>query len=79
MLVRDTLAALSLSPGATAEDIWKAYFKLALRWHPNKCADDDAQAEEKFLLIQEAFELLRDRQSNSNEWRHAAAVYNEGR
>ena len=30
------------------------------------------------MLIQEAFELLRDRQSNSNEWRHAAAVYNEG-
>ena len=36
------------------------YRKLALKWHPDKNPDNKEQAEEKFKLISEAYDVLSD-------------------
>jgi len=55
----DHYETLGIGRGATANDIKKAYRKLALLWHPDKNQDDPA-AEEKFKNIGEAYEVLKD-------------------
>jgi DnaJ-class molecular chaperone len=50
---------LGVSETASAEEIKKAYRKLALQWHPDKNAGN-AEAEEKFKKINEANEVLSD-------------------
>ncbi len=55
---RDYYEALSLSRDATAEDIKKAFRRLAFKHHPDRNRDDGAEA--KFKEINEAFEVLSD-------------------
>lgn len=51
----------------TADDdqIRKAYFKAALKWHPDKNPDNVEVATEKFKLIAEAKEILSDPQNRA--------------
>ena len=51
--------ALEVSPDASAEQIKRAYRKLAMRYHPDKNAGDGA-AKERFQAISEAYTLLAD-------------------
>jgi curved DNA-binding protein len=55
----DYYKLLGLEKRATAEDIKKAYRKLALKWHPDKNPNNKA-AEEKFKKISEAYAVLSD-------------------
>jgi len=55
---KDYYRVLGLEKGATQEDIKKAYRKLALRFHPDK--NKEANAEEIFKDIAEAYEVLSD-------------------
>jgi DnaJ-class molecular chaperone len=52
---------LGVARDASADDIKKAYRKLALQWHPDRHTDDKrAEAEAKFKRIAEAYEVLSD-------------------
>ena len=48
---------LGVARTAKSEEIKAAYRKLALKWHPERCADR-AEAEAKFSEIAEAYEVL---------------------
>ena len=51
---------------ATQDDIKKAYRKLALKWHPDKCTNRDPTSdlykefEEMFKKLGNAYEVLYD-------------------
>lgn len=54
---RDYYEVLGVSKTATADEIKKAYRKLAIKYHPDKNPDDKA-AEEKFKEAAEAYDVL---------------------
>ncbi|SEW26563.1 DnaJ C-terminal domain-containing protein [Chitinophaga arvensicola] len=59
MDVKDYYKILGVEKTATAEQIKKAYRKLAVKYHPDKNPDNKA-AEDKFKEINEAYEVLSD-------------------
>lgn len=57
MSKRDYYDVLGVAKSASAEEIKKAYRKLAIKFHPDKNPDDKS-AEEKFKEAAEAYEVL---------------------
>ena len=55
----DPYAVLGVDRKASADDIKKAYRKLARRYHPDRNPDDTA-AEERFKEVQAAYDILSD-------------------
>lgn len=55
---RDFYEVLGVSKSASADEIKKAYRKLALEWHPDR--NKSPQAHDKFKEINEAYEVLSD-------------------
>ena len=58
-MAKDYYAVLGLEKSATADQIKKAYRKLALKYHPDK-NPGDKQAEDRFKQITEAYAVLSD-------------------
>jgi DnaJ-domain-containing protein 1 len=58
----DPYKALGIDRNASADDIKKAYRKLAMKYHPDRNGPDNpdriADAEERFKEIQEAYDIL---------------------
>ncbi len=56
---KDYYAILGVNKNARADEIKKAFRKLAVKYHPDR-NPDNKQAEEKFKEISEAYEVLSD-------------------
>lgn len=56
---KDYYAILGVPPGASGEELKKAYRRLALQYHPDK-NPSDSMAEERFKEISEAYAVLAD-------------------
>lgn len=56
----DFYDVLGVSRTASEAEIKKSYRKLAVKWHPDKNPNNQAEASEKFKLIAEAYEVLSD-------------------
>jgi len=62
---KDFYAILGVDKNASDDDIKSAYRKLAKKYHPD-LNKDNPQAAEKFKEINEAYEVLGDKQKRSN-------------
>ena len=61
MQFQDYYEVLGVARDASADDIKKAYRKLALKWHPDQHAGGEREeAEHRFKSISEAYEVLSD-------------------
>jgi len=80
MAKRDYYEVLGVIKTASAEEIKKAYRKLALKYHPDKNKDDKA-AEAKFKEASEAYHVLsnKERRVNYDQFGHAAFEGSAGR
>jgi len=63
-MAKDYYSILGVEKSANDQDIKKAYRKLALQFHPDK-NKDNKEAEAKFKEINEAYEVLSDKQKRS--------------
>jgi len=61
MAKRDYYEVLGVSKTASADDIKRAYRRMAMKYHPDKNPDDKG-AEDKFKECAEAYEVLSDRE-----------------
>lgn len=57
---KDYYEVLGVKKEATADEIRKAYKKLAIKWHPDKNPNNKEEAENKFKEISEAYSVLSD-------------------
>lgn len=73
MSKQDYYSVLGVSRSATADEIKKAYRRLAMQFHPDK-NQGNKSAEEKFKQITEAYEVLSDDQKRAayDQYGHAA-------
>lgn len=74
---RDYYEVLGVSRDATADDLKKAYRKLAVKYHPDKNPDDKT-AEEKFKEVSEAYDVLSDEQKRAAYDRYGHAAFAGG-
>ena len=62
---RDYYEALGVDRNATDDDLKKAFRKLAKKYHPDANPDNKEEAEKKFKEVNEAYEVLSDKQKRS--------------
>ena len=74
---RDYYEILGVSKNATADELKKAYRKIALQYHPDRNPGDKA-AEEKFKEAAEAYEILSDADKKAKYDRYGHAAFGPG-
>ena len=77
MAKQDYYATLGVARDASADDLKKAYRKLAMKFHPDQNKGDKA-AEAKFKEISEAYEVLKDEQRRAAYDRFGHAAFEGG-
>jgi molecular chaperone DnaJ len=74
---RDYYEVLGVSRDASADDLKKAYRKLAVKYHPDKNPGDKS-AEEKFKEVSEAYDILSDDEKRAAYDRYGHAAFAGG-
>lgn len=74
---RDYYEILGVSKNASADEIKKAYRKVAMQYHPDR-NPGDKQAEEKFKEAAEAYEILGDADKKAQYDRYGHAAFASG-
>ena len=62
---RDFYEVLGVDKGADEAKIKKAYKRLAMKYHPDRNADDKAGAEKKFKEVRKAYDVISNPQKRS--------------
>src|SRR3954462_8497324 len=77
MTKRDYYEILGVSKSASADEVKKAYRKVAMQYHPDRNPGDKT-AEEKFKEAAEAYEVLsdQDKRAQYDRYGHAGASNN---
>lgn len=70
----DFYKLLGVERSASADELKKAYRKLAMQYHPDRNKDNPA-AEEKFKQITHAYDILKDEQKRAAYDRFGAAAF----
>ena len=73
----DFYATLGVARDANADDLKKAYRKLAMQYHPDR-NPGDAAAEAKFKEVSEAYDILKDDQKRGAYDRYGHAAFEGG-
>ena len=74
---RDYYEVLGVERTASADEVKRAYRKLAVQYHPDK-NPGDAGAEEKFKELGEAYDILFDEQKRAAYDRYGHAAFAQG-
>ena len=71
---KDYYEVLGVNKNSTDDEIEKAYFKLARKYHPDLNRDNPKAAEEKMKEINEAYGVLKDKEKRAqyDQFGHAA-------
>lgn len=77
MAKQDYYLTLEITREAGAEDLKKAYRKLAMKYHPDR-NPGDKQAEARFKEVSEAYEILKDDQKRAAYDRFGHAAFEQG-
>ncbi|HUD42761.1 MAG TPA: molecular chaperone DnaJ [Dokdonella sp.] len=77
MSKRDYYEILGAERSATEEEIKKAFRRLAMKCHPDRCPDDPA-AQERFKEAKEAYEVLSDPHKRALYDQHGHAAFEGG-
>jgi len=74
---KDYYETLGVSKGASADDLKKAYRKLAMQYHPDK-NPGDKKSEDRFKEISNAYDILQDDQKRAAYDRYGHAAFTSG-
>ena len=77
MAKQDFYETLGVARGASADDLKKAYRKLAMQYHPDRNPGDKT-AEHKFKEVSEAYDVLKDDQKRAAYDRFGHAAFENG-
>src|ERR1700719_1130256 len=77
MAKQDFYELLGVPRTASADDIKKAYRKLAMQHHPDR-NQGNQEAEQKFKSLSEAYEVLKDDQKRAAYDRFGHAAFENG-
>ncbi len=82
MSKRDYYEVLGVSKDATEAEIKKAYRKLAMKYHPDKFSqaseEEKSESEKKFKELNDAYQILSDKQKRSQYDRFGHAAFEQG-
>ncbi|MCI7353860.1 MAG: molecular chaperone DnaJ [[Actinobacillus] rossii] len=77
MAKKDYYETLGIQKGADEKEIKRAYKRLAMKYHPDR-TKGDKESEEKFKEINEAYEILSDKEKKAAYDQYGHAAFEQG-